>query len=341
MFDLNKITRKNIINLEPYSSARDEFEGQSSIWLDANENPFNTDFNRYPDPHQIQLKNKIAEVKNVNINEIIVGNGSDELIDLLFKAFCEPEIDAAYLFPPTYGMYEVSAKINNVKIVKIPLTKNFDLPSLETIFKKVNSNGILFICSPNNPTGNTFNIKKIQEIAQSFGGIVVVDEAYIDFSEMPSALQLINSTPNLVVLQTFSKALGLAGLRLGLGFANKKIISVLNKIKPPYNVNTFTQQMGLKVLKNNAKIKSQIKIITNERAKLIEKLNQLSIVKKSYPTQANFVLVIFDDANRVYQFLIENGIVIRNRSSQVKQALRITIGTPEENDRLITTLKKL
>jgi histidinol-phosphate aminotransferase len=341
MFNINNITRKNILDLTPYSSAREEFSGNANIWLDANENPFDTDLNRYPDPYQKALKKAIAEIKDIPSNQIFIGNGSDEAIDLLFRAFCEPKKDKAFIFPPTYGMYKVSANINNVEIVKLKLDDNFELPPLAGIKDDIKSKGLLFICSPNNPTGNIYSLDSIKEIADNFAGLVVVDEAYIDFSMAKSAINLLPNTPNIVVLQTMSKAYGLAGLRLGMAFANPAIIQVLNKIKPPYNINTLSQRKALEVIKNKANIQQQIALIQAERGKLIEALKDIKSVKKIYPTEANFILVEFEDANNLFIALQKKGIVIRNRTSQVKEALRITVGTAEQNQKLIHTIKEL
>lgn len=341
MFNINNITRKNILELTPYSSAREEFSGEASIWLDANENPFDTILNRYPDPYQKTLKNAISEMKGIPTDHIFIGNGSDEAIDLLFRAFCEPQQDKAFIFPPTYGMYEVSAKINNVEIVRLSLDDNFELPALDVIKDQIQSKGLLFICSPNNPTGNIYPLDSIKEIADCFPGIVVVDEAYIDFSNARSAISLLTNTPNLVVLQTMSKAYGLAGLRLGMAFAQPEILRILNKIKPPYNVNTLSQSKGLEIVQKRAIVKQQIKQIQLEREKLIEALKSISIVQKVYPTTANFILAKFDDAKNVFKTLQEKGIIIRDRSSQIENALRITVGTAEQNQQLIAILKEI
>lgn len=341
MFNINLITRKNILELKAYSSARSEFNGQASIWLDANENPFDSNLNRYPDPYQSKLKETISKIKGININQIFVGNGSDEAIDLLFRAFCEPGEDKVYLFPPTYGMYEVSAKINNVEIIKIKLNEKFELPEIEIVKSKINSKGLLFICSPNNPTGNVFALSTIKEIADCFDGLVVVDEAYIDFANTESATSLLNTVPNIVVLQTMSKAYGMAGLRLGMAFANREVIKILNKIKPPYNVNTLSQIKALEVLKNNKIVKEQIIEIKEQRKILIAALSEIDIVKTVYPTEANFILATFKNAEKVFSALQERGIIIRNRTSQINDGLRITVGTPEEIKILLETLKTI
>ncbi|PCI94955.1 MAG: histidinol-phosphate transaminase [Flavobacteriales bacterium] len=341
MFNVDNITRKNIFSLIPYSSAREEFKGEASVWLDANENPFETDVNRYPDPYQTELKKALSRIKNVDENQIFIGNGSDEAIDLLFRAFCEPGQDKSYIFPPTYGMYEVSANINNVETVRVNLTADFQLPDSKEIIKAIDSKGLLFICSPNNPTGNIYSLDAIKEIAAIFSGLVVVDEAYIDFSNTTSAISLLNEVPNLVVLQTMSKAYGLAGLRLGMAFASKQIIDVINKIKPPYNVNTLSQVGGLKVLKGITKVINQINKLKIERTTLIQSLSSISSVIKIYPSEANFLLVEFEDSDKIFTTLRLKGIIIRNRTSEIKNCLRITVGTPEQNKVLINAIKEI
>ncbi len=341
MFRLKDLVRKNILELLPYSSARNEFSGVANIWLDANENPFNTELNRYPDPNQTELKNRISAVKGINPRHIFIGNGSDEAIDLLFRAFCEPGQDKAYVFPPTYGMYEVSAKINNIETVQIPLEEYFTLPPIRKIRASIESKGLLFICSPNNPTGNTLSLERIKEIADDFKGIVVVDEAYVDFANSISALTLIESTPNIVVLQTMSKAYGLAGLRLGMAYAHTEIIDVLNRVKPPYNINTLSQLKGIEALEDIEKVKEQIAQIVGQREELITALAKVDCVKNIYPSEANFILAEFENANNIYSILRAKGIVIRNRTSQVRDALRITVGTANENIDLVKALNKI
>ncbi len=341
MFDINNIIRKNIRELSPYSSARAEFSGKASIWLDANENPFDTEVNRYPDPFQIELKKTISEIKGLPINQVFIGNGSDEAIDLLFRAFCEPQLDKTFLFPPTYAMYEVSAKINNVEIVNLMLTDDFALPNIADIKEDINSKGLLFICTPNNPTGNIYPLNAIKEIADNFKGLVVVDEAYIDFSNTESAISLLNNTPNIVVLQTMSKAYGLAGLRLGMAFANSQIIETLTKIKAPYNINTLSQRKGIEMLKREDLVKQRITQVQSQRDLLILALQSIKSVKKIYPTQANFILVEFKNTETVFAILRNKGIIIRDRTRQIKDCLRITVGTPEQNKILIETLKKI
>lgn len=341
MFNLEDITRKNILQMKPYSSARSEFKGEADVFLDANENPNETLLNRYPDPLQTQLKIELAKLKSISEDQIFLGNGSDEAIDLLFRAFCEPGTDQAYIFPPTYGMYTVSAEINNVKVVELPVDSNFNLPSFNKIKSSLNAAGLLFICSPNNPTGNVIDQKIIQEYARNFMGLIVVDEAYIDFSSSETLVNLLNDLPNLVVLQTFSKAWGLAGARLGMAFASPAIINTLNKIKPPYNVNTLSQKEALIALNNASLTQDQIKTIIGERNRLISDLLQLNNVIKIYPSEANFILVEFKNADVIFKKLIDKGIIVRNRTKQVKDSIRITIGTPQENTLLLNILKNM
>ena len=341
MFKLENIIRKNIIDLTPYSSAREEFKEEASIWLDANENPFETIVNRYPDPFQTALKKELSIIKGLQTNQIFIGNGSDEAIDLMFRAFCEPDKDKSYIFPPTYGMYEVSAKINNIETVKINLKPDFQLPDKSDFIEKIDSAGLLFICSPNNPTGNTYSLKSIKEIASVFSGLVIVDEAYIDFSSSKSAISLLNELPNLVVLNTLSKAYGLAGLRLGMAFASKEVIAVMNKIKPPYNVNSISQIEGLKALKNNKLFLEQINLLKLERDLLVEALSTIPSVRKIYPSEANFLLVEFDQSDKIFTVLRSQGIIIRNRTRDVKNCLRITVGTPQQNRILIKAIKEI
>ncbi len=346
-FILENIVRENIKRLVPYSSARKEFTGAAQIFLDANENsfgsPLDTNYHRYPDPLQWKIKEKIAETNSVKPSEIFLGNGSDEAIDLLFRIFCEPQKDNILICPPTYGMYEVSANINDVEIRRANLTKDFqlDLPKIENAIDEHTK--LLFICSPNNPTGNGFGREEILNLAKSFNGIVVVDKAYIHFSNEESLLDEINNFSNLVVLQTFSKAWGLAGLRVGLAFANEEIIAFFNKVKPPYNISEIAQNAILDALENSEKVKETIRKIIIEREKLIENLSKLSIVTKIYPTDANFVLVKTVEAERIYKCLLDEKIVVRNRNNVelCEGCLRITIGTPEENENLIQALEKL
>lgn len=338
MFDINKITRENVKKLKPYASARDEFKGIAEISLDANENPFGFGLNRYPDASMKELKQGFAKFRGVEAERLIFGNGSDELIDFLIRAFCEPGQDKILTFPPTFSMYEVVGAVNNVEVLKSPLTKDFQIDFAELAPKLQDENlKLIFICSPNNPTGNTIDKSTIEKIAKSFKGLVMVDEAYIDFGSESLVKEQI---PNLFILQTFSKALGLAGARLGVGIGSKVVIDVLYKIKPPYNINSLTQQKAIDMLNRPELIKKQVEILIAERDKLEKALLETSCVKKIYPSKANFLLVEFDNPEKIYQDLISKGIVVRDRSGQVSNTLRISIGTPEENQRLIAALKE-
>lgn len=340
-FDVNAWVRPNILAMQPYSSARDEFHGTASVFLDANENPYNAPYNRYPDPMQWRLKEKVAEIKGVPKECILLGNGSDEPIDLILRAFCEPGKECMLTVDPTYGMYQVAAEINNVTCRKVKLTSDFqiDMPAfLSQIDDTVKA---IYLCSPNNPTGNSLNRKDINQILDTFKGIVVVDEAYIDFSSLPSYTKDLSKCPNLVVFQTLSKAWGAAGIRLGMAFASPEIISVLNKIKYPYNVNQLTQEKALEILNNQETMKSQLTLILSERTRLQQELTAIPCVRKIYPTDANFILVDVGDADAVYQKLVDQGIIVRNRNKVVLCAgcLRITVGTEEENTALLNALK--
>lgn len=334
-----QLVRKNIQNLTPYSSARDEFKGNEAVFLDANENPFG-ELNRYPDPYQSQLKAKLSDSKNIPVSSIFVGNGSDEVIDLTVRIFCEPGHDQILICPPTYGMYEVTAAINDVGITEVPLTDDFQL-NTPVILDKLTAENIkvIFLCSPNNPTGNSLD--ELDVILNNFRGIVFVDEAYIDFSERESYLKKIAEFPNLIVSQTFSKARGLAGARVGVAFADKGIITLFNRVKPPYNVSQLNQQAALEALENNAVFEENLKTILSERDKLIDELDQLPLVRKCYPTDANFVLVQMDNATEIYNQLVEKKVITRNRSSVIPDTIRITVGTKEENKLLINELKQL
>lgn len=342
-FDVNAWVRPNIRAMQPYSSARDEFHGTASVFLDANENPYNAPYNRYPDPMQWRLKEKVAEMKGVPKECILLGNGSDEPIDLILRAFCEPGKECMLTVDPTYGMYQVAAEINNVTCRKVKLTSDFqiDMPAfLSQIDDTVKA---IYLCSPNNPTGNSLNRKDIYQILDTFKGIVVVDEAYIDFSSLPSYTKDLSKYPNLVVFQTLSKAWGAAGIRLGMAFASPEIISVLNKIKYPYNVNQLTQEKALEILNNQETMKSQLTLILSERTRLQQELTAIPCVRKIYPTDANFILVDVGDADAVYQKLVDQGIIVRNRNKVVLCAgcLRITVGTEEENTALLNALKTM
>lgn len=342
-FDLNKIIRPTIKELKPYSSARDEFTGKAEVYLDANENPFETGLNRYPDPFQKNLKNKISKIKNIAQDSIFLGNGSDEVIDLIFRAFCEPGKDEVIVLPPTYGMYQVSADINNIKTKKVSLTKDFEIDE-SNVFKHINKNTkIIWICSPNNPSGNTMDPVVIKNILNSFSGIVVIDEAYIDFSDSQSWIDFLDFHPNLFILQTLSKAWGLAGLRLGMGFGSKKIISILNKIKPPYNINSLTQEKALEALAYLEEKNEAVDMILDEKIKLIENLKLLEAVKNIYRSDTNFILVKINNATNIYNQLVKRSIIVRNRSnvSLCEDCLRITVGDSIENKRLFDAIKEI
>ena len=343
--DIQKLVRENIKNLKPYSSARDEFKGLDAamVFLDANENPFENNVNRYPDPQQILVKKALSKVKEIPVSQILLGNGSDEVLDLLFRTFCEPVVDNIITLPPTYGMYKVLAQINAIEEREVLLTKEFQ-PNVDEILAKSTSNSkLLFLCSPNNPTGNSFSMKSIEKLLTSFKGLVVIDEAYIDFSEQKSWLQRLEEFPNLIIIQTLSKAYGMAGIRLGICYASTEIISILNKVKPPYNVNKLTQQMALKRVLDKKNVTSDINKILAEREKLLSNLKEVSFVEKMYPTDANFVLIKVDDAVKRYHQLLKKGIVIRNRTTQplCENTLRLTVGTEVENIKLINALKAI
>ncbi|RAJ02649.1 histidinol-phosphate aminotransferase [Chitinophaga skermanii] len=346
MFNLDNLLRDNIKRLVPYSSARDEFKGEAMISLDANENshgsPLSTNYNRYPDPMQWKIKYKLADIKGVPPQNIFLGNGSDEAIDILYRAFCRPGIDNVILCPPTYGMYEVSANINDVTIRKVSLTENFqlDLAALETAIDE--NTKMIFVCSPNNPTGNDLDREDIEALLNNFDGIVVIDEAYINFSRQRSFIQELTEYPNLVILQTLSKAWGLAALRVGMAFASEDIINVFNKVKPPYNINEASQQLTLEALENTTQVNEWIKDTVIERGNLIQQLAALPIVQKIYPTDANFFLVKVTDAKGIYNALAEKGIIVRDRSKVELCAgcLRITVGTKDENAALLAELKQ-
>ena len=344
-FDLNKLVRENIKNLKPYSSARSEFSGTAKVFLDANENSYGSPltkwYNRYPDPLQWELKKKIGTIKNVEAESILLGNGSDECIDLLIRAFCDPKNDNIIICPPTYGMYEVYARINDVDVKEVPLQQNFQL-NLEGLENAVDANTkLIFFCSPNNPTGNNMEREDIEMVLNNFDGIVVIDEAYINYSRQRSFLSELKDYPNLVVMQTFSKAWGLAALRLGMIFASKEIIDVLNKIKPPYNINQATQELAFKALDHLNEVNEMIRATVEERGVLVKDLSQLPFVQKIFPSDANFVLAKIDDATGVYDFLKEKGIIVRNRSNVIlcEDCLRITVGTPGQDKELIESLK--
>lgn len=345
-FDINTLVRENVKSMKPYSSARDEFEDFDTadmIFLDANENPFENGVNRYPDPQQSSVKVILAKQKKVKTNQILLGNGSDEVLDLLFRAFCEPKVDNVITLPPTYGMYGVLANINAVENKEILLSTDFQ-PQIEKIMEAVDENTkIIFLCSPNNPTGNSFSDENVAYLLKNFNGLVVIDEAYIDFSQKESWVNKLDEYPNLIITQTLSKAYGLAGIRLGICYASAEVISVLNKIKPPYNVNELTQQRAIFRLGNEAKVNSEIESIIAQRTDLLKVLLNVKFVEKIYPTEANFILIKVDDANKRYDELITKGIVIRNRTTQplCENTLRLTIGTEVENKKLIEALSSL
>jgi len=341
--NLEKLLRENIRSLQPYSSARDEFKGEASVYLDANENPYNAPFNRYPDPLQWEVKAEISRIKHVPPENIFLGNGSDEPIDLLYRAFCEPRLDNVVAIEPTYGMYKVCANINDVEYRKVLLDENFDFTADKLLSATNLCTKIIWLCSPNNPTGNSLNSKEIIKLLESFDGIVVLDEAYIDFSSGSSFLDKLALYPNLLILQTFSKAWGSAAIRLGMAFASTEIISVLNKIKYPYNINILTQKQAIKTIQSAIQVKDWVEILLEERTKLIDSLKELEIVQHIYPTDSNFVLLKVNDANEIYKYLVDKGIIVRNRSSVslCLGCLRITVGTPEENNTLIQALKSV
>lgn len=342
-FNLNDLVRANVKAMKPYSSARDEFKGEADVFLDANENPFHSPYNRYPDPLQWKVKEKLARIKKVRPQQIFIGNGSDEAIDLLVRAFCEPHRDEILITEPTYGMYAVCADVNAVAINKVLLTPNYDL-DLDATLNAISPNTrIVFLCSPNNPSAALLNRERIADVIKTFKGLVVVDEAYIDFCESPSWIEQLDQYPNLVVLQTFSKAWGLAALRCGMAYASSEIISVLNKIKYPYNINIQTQELVLQALRNEEQKDAWVREILSERQALVEKLQQLTIVKKVFPSDANFVLVRVSSAQTVYQYLMQNGIIVRDRSrvTLCEDCLRITIGTRIENETLIEFLREV
>lgn len=346
-FDLNNLLRDNIKKLVPYSSARDEFKGEARIFLDANENSYGSPltkwYNRYPDPMQWKVKEKLAAIKNVPEQQIFLGNGSDECIDVLFRSFCEPGKDNVIIVPPTYGMYEVSANINDIEVKKIPLTAAYQL-DINAIEAAIDDHTkMIFLCSPNNPTGNSLDREDIETILNNYFGLVVIDEAYINFSRYRSFIQELNDYPNLVILQTLSKAWGLAALRVGMAFASAAIIEVMNKVKPPYNINQASQELALKALEEVGQVNDLIREIVKERGVLEEQLKQVSLVQKIYPSDANFLLVKVTDARGIYNALLDKGIVVRDRSKVelCEGCLRITVGTEKENIELINALKSL
>ena len=345
-FDINNLTRSNVINMKPYSSARDEFEDfetANMVFLDANENPFENGVNRYPDPQQMKVKRIFSKQKNIPTSQILLGNGSDEVLDLIFRAFCEPNVDNIITLPPTYGMYGVLANLNAIENQEVLLSEDFQ-PRVSDILEKVNKNTkIIFLCSPNNPTGNSFSDESVVTLLQNFDGLVVIDEAYIDFSTKQSWINELDEYPNLIITQTLSKAYGLAGIRLGICFASNQVIAVLNKIKPPYNVNELSQQSAIVRLEDELSIRNEVTSIIAQKQELLEVLVDINFIQKIYPTEANFILVKVDDAPKRYNQLLEKGIVIRNRTTQplCENCLRLTIGTESENKLLIAALLDL
>ena len=346
-FDLQSMVRENIKQLKPYSTARHEFKGKATVLLDANENPYGSpledNFNRYPDPMQWQLKFAIAKIKGVPAENIFVGNGSDEGIDLAYRIFCEPGKDNVIICPPTYGMYQVSAAINDVEIKKVTLTPEFQL-NVPAILEAVDEHTkLIFICSPNNPTANSMNRQDVETLLNNFHGIVIIDEAYINFSKQKTFIRELTEYPNLIVMQTLSKAWGLAALRLGLCYASMDIIDLFNKVKPPYNINEASQELAMEALQHTEQVNKWITEVVAERARLELALSKLSFVDRIYESDANFILIKVEDADALYNFLTEKGIVVRNRSKEVlcENCLRITVGTPDENDILLDTLKTI
>jgi len=344
--NIDSLVRNNVKNMSSYSSARDDFKNDYDnklIYLDANESPFDNGINRYPNNNHIKLKKVVSNIKNVNINEVVFGNGTDEILDLIVRVFCNPNKDQIITLPPTYGMYDVIAKTNGVENIEIPLTSDFSINKNEILKLSSSKIKVLFLCSPNNPTGNSFDTNDLNDLIKDFKGIVVVDEAYIDFSSQESLISLINDNNNLIITQTMSKAFGMAGARLGMGFSNEKIIYYLNKIKPPYNLNVLTERKALDELNKIDKIKKNIALILNEKKLLISCLEKLDFVEKIHESDANFLLVKVDNADLRYDQLLKKGVVVRNRSNQplCQNCLRITIGTKNDNNSLIKTLNEL
>jgi histidinol-phosphate aminotransferase len=341
MVDLNKLVRENVLKLNPYSCARDDFKGKTGVFLDANENPFGN-LNRYPDPYQSELKTEISKLKGIDEGNIFLGNGSDEIIDLCFRVFCNPGIDKALTFTPTYGMYEVSASVNDIEVIKIPLNESFNIDLKKAGARFADKTlKLIFICSPNNPTANSMNYDDVEYIISKFNGIVIIDEAYIDFSEKPSFIKLVNKYSNLIVMQTFSKAFGLAAVRVGMAFSNPEIVKYFNKLKPPYNISTINQKAVLDKLKLIERYRQQVLRIKKERERLSLILLKMNIVEKVYPSDANFILAKVQNADYIYNELVNRNIIIRNRSKLLNNCLRITIGKKSENDMLISALESI
>jgi len=344
-FDLISLVRESVRELKPYSSARDEYisDGSEMVFMDANESPYSNGINRYPDPHQRQLKTILAKKYSLSPANILIGNGSDEVLDLIFRAFCEPQKDNVITMPPTYGMYKVLAGINAIENKEVLLTESFEL-NVEKILEAINSSTkAIFLCSPNNPTGNSFSKTHIETLLNNFHGLLVVDEAYIDFATQSSWLDRLGQFPNLIVTRTFSKAYGMAGLRLGVCYGSEEVIAILKRIKPPYNVNELTQQKALHMIQNTALLEKQVTEILMERDRMVQQVGKINFIKEIYPSDANFILVKVDDANRRYNEILELGVVVRNRSTLplCDNTLRFTIGTPEENKKLLKVLNSL
>ena len=344
MRTLKELTRPNVWALKPYSSARDEYSGaEASVFLDANENPYNNPNNRYPDPLQRELKTLIAAQKGVKVENIFLGNGSDEAIDLIFRAFCQPGVDNVVAIDPTYGMYKVCADVNDVEYRPMLLDVYYQFKASSLLSAIDENTKAMFICSPNNPTGNSLCRKEIDALLNKFDGLVVVDEAYIDFADAPSLLADLDKYPNLIVLQTFSKAWGCAAIRLGMAFASPEIIAIFNKIKYPYNVNLLTQQAAIQLLQQPEQIKAWVNILLEERSRVMKEFEQLPCCIRVFPTDANFFLAKVYEATAIYNYLVSEGIIVRNRTNVAlcKDCLRITIGTKEENDTLLEALRKI
>ena len=340
--NLQALVRPNIWNLVPYSSARSEFTGAASVFLDANENPFNNPYNRYPDPLQQEVKALIAQLRGVAAGQIFLGVGSDECIDVVYRTFCRPGVDNVVAMSPSYGMYEVCADINDVEYRRVSLTDDFSLDADAMLATADERTKVMWICSPNNPTGNAFALDEIEAICSRFAGIVVVDEAYIDFSTRGSMLSCLDSLPNLIVMQTLSKAWGSASVRLGIAYASAEIIGIFNKVKYPYNINLLTQRYAIDRLERHSEVAAWVELLKANRQWLIEALGSLRCVKHIYPTDANFVLVRVSDADAIYDYLRVRGIIVRNRNRVEKclGCLRITVGTAEENEKLINALNE-
>ena len=338
---IQQLVRRNIRDLTPYSSAREEYMAMEGVFLDANENPFGA-YNRYPDPYQSALKRQLAKLKNIEADRIFLGNGSDEVIDLAYRIFCVPNRDKALTFSPTYGVYEVSANINAVELIKVPLDSAFQINknTLEAFLKDAKLK-LIFICSPNNPTGNLLRSDDIEFILNNFKGIVLIDEAYIDFCSHASFIGKINDYPNLIISQTLSKGWGLAGIRIGIAYMSKEILSYYNKVKAPYNISLANQEIALAMLSKEMEYRQRINKILREKKAVVQGLKKLTLVKKIYPSDANFLLVEVEDANSVYNRLIEMRIIVRNRHSVVRNCIRISVGAPQENEQLLKSLKAI